>query len=119
MHSTPDLQTQLREQAREIVSEIFARDPEHGRDILGGFVSELFLTVAKRDISENRRQKQAEGIAAAKARGVRFGPEPKPLPDNFAACCEAWQSGELSMRSAAKACGMSASSFQAAAKREG
>jgi len=119
MHSEMELQSELREQARAIVAEIFAIDPEHGRDILGGFVSELFLTVAKRDISESRRQKQAEGIAAAKARGVRFGPEPRPLPDNFDVCYEAWQSGELSMRRAAKACGMSTSSFKTAAKREG
>ena len=58
----------------------------------------------------NIRQRQAEGIAAARARGVRFGRPPKPLPDNFCSVCGRWQSGQLTGLAAARECGMPMSS---------
>ena len=50
----------------------------------------------------NIRQRQAEGIAAAKARGVRFGRPPKPLPDNYLSTYLQWKSGALTGTAAAK-----------------
>ena len=57
------------------------------------------------------RQRQAEGIAAAKAKGVRFGRRPDELPPRFEEVCRLYASGQLSVRKAAKALGMSKSSF--------
>ena len=102
---------------RLLQGEIFTSDLSCGKELLGAFVSELFLSVAEQERNEYRRQKQAEGIAAAKARGVRFGPEPKPLPDNFDECYEAWKDGRLSIRRAAEECGLSKTSVQNAAAR--
>ena len=57
------------------------------------------------------RQRQAEGIAAAKAKGVRFGRRPDELPPRFEEVCRLYASGQLSVRKAAKELGMSKSSF--------
>ena len=60
----------------------------------------------------NIRQRQAEGIAAAKARGVRFGRPPRPLPENFRSACELWRAKKITGTAAAKMCGMALSSFR-------
>ena len=73
--------------------------------------------MAKQDQQAVRRQKQAEGIAAAKARGVRFGPSRKPLPENFSENYRAWQSGEMTLTQAAETCGMTRASFYRAVDR--
>ena len=61
-------------------------DTRRGKDLMGTFLSDIVLQVLS-FVAENERtnirQRQAEGIAAAKARGVRFGRPPAPLPDNF------------------------------------
>lgn len=61
-------------------------DTRRGKDLMGTFLSDIVLQVLS-FVAENERvnirQRQAEGIAAAKARGVRFGRVPKPLPPNF------------------------------------
>ena len=59
----------------------------------------------------NIRQRQAEGIAAAKARGVRFGRPPLPLPDNFHMLHQAWRGQKITLRQAARACGMPTGTF--------
>ena len=59
----------------------------------------------------NIRKRQAEGIAAAKARGVKFGRPPMPLPDNFYAVHQAWRSKKISLDQAAEACGMPVGTF--------
>ena len=109
----------LRQLAQDVLSEISKLDPSHSKELLGAFVSELFLSVAEEERREYRRQKQAEGIAAAKARGVRFGARRKPLPDNFEACREAWQGGQMTLRPAAGACGMPHATFRDAVMRAG
>lgn len=90
-------------------------DTRRGKDLLGTFLSDIVLQVLS-FVAENERsnirQRQAEGIAAAKARGVRFGRPPKPWPDNFPAYCLLWKSGQLSATAAAKACGMPVSTFR-------
>ena len=60
---------------------------------------------------DNIRQRQAEGIAAAKARGVRFGRPPLPLPDNFHMLHQAWRGQKITLRQAARACGMPTGTF--------
>ena len=60
----------------------------------------------------NIRQRQAEGIAAAKARGIRFGRPPKPLPENFHENYQRWKSGGITCAAAVKACGMPLSTFR-------
>ena len=112
-----EMQRRLRELARELASGLSAFDSAQGKALLDSFVSELFISVAKQELSEKRRQRQAEGIAAAKAKGVKFGASRKPLPDNFDECHQKWRDGELRMREAAEACGMAKSTFHDAVLR--
>jgi len=115
-----DAETQAREKAREIASELSVSDMRISEGQIAPFVSELVLQIlssASQAKQENRKQRQAEGIAAAKAKGVRFGREPKPLPVNFHQTVFRWRNGELSMRAAARECGMSTSAFSSAVKR--
>ena len=95
-------------------------DTRRGKDLMGTFLSDIVLQVLS-FVAENERtnirQRQAEGIAAAKARGTRFGRARKPLPENFDACCEAWRNGEMTLTQAADACGMVRASFQRAMAR--
>lgn len=60
----------------------------------------------------NIRQRQAEGIAAAKAKGIRFGRPPRPLPANFHTMFQKWKKGEITCTAAAKECGMPISTFR-------
>ncbi|MCC8162100.1 MAG: recombinase family protein, partial [Lachnospiraceae bacterium] len=60
----------------------------------------------------NIRQRQAEGIAAAKARGVRFGRPPAPLPANFHSVYQRWKAGKITGLVAARECGMPMSTFR-------
>lgn len=89
--------------------------------MLGVFVSELFLSVAESTVEksrqEKRRQKQAEGIAAAKAKGVRFGPQPRDLPEDFEELRQAWRSKKISLKVAAELCGVPKTTFYDAAVR--
>ncbi len=95
-------------------------DTRIGKDLMGTFLSDIVLQVLS-FVAENERgnirQRQAEGIAAAKARGVKFGRPERELPENFPEICERWKAGELSNRAAAKACGMPVSSFRYRAAR--
>ena len=112
------MQAELQGLARSIVSGLSSLEPAQSKALLDSFVSELFLSVAKQEQHETRRRRQAEGIAAAKARGVQYGRTPKPLPDNFEECYQKWRSGEISMRKAALDCGMSKTSFRGAVTRK-
>ena len=90
-------------------------DTRRGKDLMGTFLSDIVLQVLS-FVAENERvnirQRQAEGIAAAKARGVRFGRLPKPLPPNFHAVYQRWKHGEITGTAAAKECGMPLSTFR-------
>ncbi len=89
-------------------------DTRRGKDLMGTFLSDIVLQVLS-FVAENERtnirQRQAEGIAAAKAKGVKFGRPAKPLPENFYQVHQAWRAGELSLEQAAKACNMPTSTF--------
>ena len=111
------MQTDLQELARKIVSGLSALEPTQGKALLDSFVSELFLSVAKQEQYETRSQRQAEGIAAAKAKGIRFGPKPRTMPDGFEELRQAWREKRMTLRAAAKACGIPATTFRTAALR--
>lgn len=90
-------------------------DTRRGKDLMGTFLSDIVLQVLSfvaENERQNIRQRQAEGIAAAKARGVRFGRPPKPLPENFIGIYRSWKSGNLTGTEAAKQCGMPLSTFR-------
>lgn len=89
-------------------------DTRRDKDLLGTFVSDLVLQVLSfvaENERENIRRRQAEGIAAAKARGIRFGRPEHPLPGNFETVKSRWQRKELSLEQASKACHMPKSTF--------
>lgn len=90
-------------------------DTRRGKDLMGTFLSDIVLQVLS-FVAENERtnirQRQAEGIAAAKARGVKFGRPPKPLPVNFHEVYRRWRSGEITGTAAAKRCGMPLATFR-------
>ena len=89
-------------------------DTRRGKDLVGTFLSDIVLQVLS-FVAENERtnirQRQAEGIAAAKARGVRFGRPPAPLPPNFHEVYQRWRSKKISVSQAAMECGMPRSTF--------
>ncbi len=89
-------------------------DTRREKNLLGTFISDLVLALLSY-VAENERanirQRQAEGIAAAKARGVHFGRHPNPLPDNFYEVYQLWKMKKISVSEAAKQCGMSQTTF--------
>lgn len=90
-------------------------DTRIGKDLMGTFLSDIVLQVlsfAAENERNNIRQRQAEGIAAAKAKGVRFGRPSKPLPQNFYAVYRKLKSGHLSWSAAANECQMPLTSFR-------
>lgn len=90
-------------------------DTRRGKDLMGTFLSDIVLQVLS-FVAENERtnirQRQAEGIAAAKKRGIRFGRPPKPLPKNFHEIYQQCKNGKITGLEAAKACGMPMSTFR-------
>jgi len=105
------LKAKLEMLAREISADLSCLESGQSKELLSDFVSELYLAEADRRRREERRQRQAEGIAAAKAKGIRFGRTSKPLPENFDQLHRAWREGEMSLSQAAKACGMVRGTF--------
>lgn len=84
------------------------------RDLMGIFISDLVLQIlsyAAQAERENIRQRQKEGIAAAKLRGVKFGRPRKPIPADFPELKKRWESREISSREAARRLGVSQDSF--------
>ena len=101
-------------QAAIVVLDMPLLDTRQTRDLTGTLIADLvlqLLSYVAQTERESIRQRQAEGIAAAKARGVRFGRAPKPLPENFRTVCRRWESGEITGTTAARECGMPLSTF--------
>lgn len=90
-------------------------DTRRGKDLMGTFLSDIVLQVLS-FVAENERtnirQRQAEGIAAAKAKGVRFGRPPQPLPPEFHSVYQEWRSGKITGSEAARRCNMPLSTFR-------
>lgn len=89
-------------------------DTRREKNLLGTFISDLVLALLSY-VAENERNniraRQAEGIAAAKARGVHFGRYPKPLPENFYDVYQQWKMRKITVSEAARLCDMPQSSF--------
>ena len=89
-------------------------DTRREKNLLGTFISDVVLALL-RYVAENERtnikQRQAEGIAAAKARGVKFGRPPLPIPQNFYQMHKDWRAGKITIEEAAKACNMCPKTF--------
>ena len=89
-------------------------DTRREKNLLGTFISDLVLALLSY-VAENERanirQRQAEGIAAAKARGVHFGRRPNPLPENFYDVYQQWKMKKMTVSQAAKQCGMPQTTF--------
>lgn len=110
-----------REKAADIVVlDMPLLDTRRGTDLTGTFLSDLVLQILSY-VAENERnnirQRQAEGIAAARARGVRFGRPSAPLPEQFPSAYRRWREGSITGTEAARECGMPLSSFRYRAER--
>jgi len=93
-----------------------------GKDLTGTLIADLVLQILSYVAQTERefiRKRQAEGIAAAKARGVKFGAEKKPLPEGYEQIRDAWLAGEISLRDAGAVLGVSHMTFYRWCKRDG
>ena len=75
-------------------------DTRNGQDFMGTFIADLVLQILSfvaQSERENIKRRQAEGIAAAKARGVSFGRPVKKTPENFGELVEQWEQGEFAV----------------------
>jgi len=97
-----------------VVLEVSLLDTRTSKDLTGILISDIVLELLSY-VAETEREfihnRQKEGIAAAKARGVRFGAKPKEKPACYSRCVEQWKAGKLSARAAAKECGINHKTF--------
>lgn len=111
-----EMREQLRRMAREVMYGISEIDTSRSKELIGVFVSELFLLAVELERREFRRQKQAEGIAAAKERGIQFGRGRIELPEHCPNLARLWQEGGISSRRTAEKLGISHQTFRCRAK---
>lgn len=89
-------------------------DTRTGKDLMGTFISDLVLQILSfvaQNERENIKKRQAQGIAAAKARGVRFGRPEKPVPDDFGEIVKSWEKKEIKISDVVRICDMSEPTF--------
>lgn len=89
-------------------------DTRQGKDLMGTFIADLVLQILSfvaQSEREKIKERQEQGIAAAKARGVRFGRPEKDVPDDFAQLVKAWEKKELPLTELLKKCDMSEATF--------
>ena len=89
-------------------------DTRRGKDLMGTFLSDIVLQVLSfvaENERDNIRQRQAEGIAAAKGRGVVFGRPAKELPEDFDSIVQAYEQKSLTLKEILRLCGISESTF--------
>lgn len=114
-----DIQQQWRLLTREIgvdicVIDMPLLDTRNGKDLMGTFIADLVLQILSfvaQNERESIRKRQAEGIAAAKARGVKFGREQKAVPDDFESIVRRWEEKQITIEEALRLCGVSESTF--------
>ena len=115
-----ELRQLLALRARNIPEENIFIDKQSGRDFIRPQYVELVLQILS-FVAQNEREfihkRQAEGIAAAKAKGVKFGRPPIPLPDNFYPVHKAWRAKKMTLKQAAATCGMPVGTFYSKAVR--
>ena len=96
-------------------------DTRQGKDLMGTFIADLVLQILSfvaQNERENIRKRQAEGIAAAKARGVKFGRPERPLPPEFSDLHRAWRDKKITLRQAAQSCDMPVGTFYSRARKK-
>ena len=97
-----------------IIQDMPLLDTTKSQDLLGNFISDIVLQLLS-FVAENERNnirtRQAEGIAAAKKRGVRFGKPAIPIPDNFSELYKRWEQGAISINEFAQHCNMGRSTI--------
>lgn len=89
-------------------------DTRNGKDLMGTFIADLVLQILSfvaQNERENIRKRQAQGIAAAKERGVRFGRPLLELPEDFGRLVEEWENKRRTLTETLAQCGMSESTF--------
>ncbi|WP_130436116.1 recombinase family protein [Cuneatibacter caecimuris] len=89
-------------------------DTRQGKDLMRTFIADLVLQILSfvaQNERENIHKRQAEGIEAAKARGVKFGRPEKAVPEDFAHLVQAWKNNKLPLEEVLKRCNMSESTF--------
>ena len=95
-------------------------DTRRGKDLLGTFISDIVLQLLS-FVAENERnnihERQSQGIAAAKARGVKFGRPASSVPENFDMVRHLWRQKKLTLAQAADACGMKKGTFYGKVRR--
>ena len=95
-------------------------DTQRGKDFMGTFLSDIVLQVLS-FVAENERtdirQRQAEGIATSKAKGVKFGRPPKPVLHKFHEVHRAWRAKKMMLKQATEACNMPAGTFYDKARK--
>ncbi len=114
---------EIQEQWRFITKEIKADicvidmpllDTRREKDLLGTFVADLVLQILSFTSESERnaiKERQRQGIAAAKARGVRFGRPEKPIPDDFGDLIKKWERGQMSLEHITERCKISQATF--------
>lgn len=89
-------------------------DTRTAKDLMGTFIADLVLQILS-FVAENERvnikKRQEQGIAAAKARGVKFGRPEKPMPEDFSDIVRSWEHKEIEIDEALQRCGMSGATF--------
>ncbi len=104
-----------------VVLDMELLDTRRGKDLMGTFLSDIVLQVLSfvaENERKNIRERQKEGIEAAKLRGVQFGRPKRDVPDDFIQICYRWRSGQILGKEAAKLCGMSLTTFYGRAREQ-
>lgn len=89
-------------------------DTRNGKDLMGTFIADLVLQILSfvaQNERENIKKRQAQGIAAAKAKGVKFGRPEKDIPEDFGKIIKDWEQKRLPFAEALKLCNMSEATF--------
>ena len=89
-------------------------DTRNGKDLMGTFIADLVLQILSfvaQSERENIKKRQTEGIAAAKAKDVKFGRPEKEVPDDFEKIVRAWEQKKLPFEEVLKKCEMSEATF--------
>lgn len=114
-----EIQNQWRVLTKEIgvdvcVIDMPLLDTRQGRDLMGTFIADLVLQILSfvaQNERENIRKRQEEGIAAARARGVRFGRPALETPEDFARLVAAWEQKRITVEEIVEQCGISEATF--------
>lgn len=110
------------QEAAIVVLDMPLLDTREGRDLTGTLIADIVLQLLSYVAQTERefiRQRQAEGIAAALERGVRFGPDRIPMPEGFEELAEDWRNGYVTATEAGKQLGISRQTFTRRATERG